>query len=187
MTQQYRACVRSKDFEVEFEAPEKEWVEDKLSEYFPDSRKGRPSMAQLRRVSPDRGHIEQNDAGDVLEDDAREWSSTLGRIVDAIHESERFDSVNDTILKNRDQLPRILMCLYFAEENGVKSLSSTQIERLTDELGVRIASQNVAKVIRKRARQFLTTDGVRGRGKRLAYRLNRRGHDEFERLLNGSR
>ena len=65
-------------------------------------------------------------------------------------------------------------------------LTSGDIERITDQLGVKIAGSNASNVLSGRAKSYVSGDAVRKRGGTVRYRLNRRGIQYFENVLNPS-
>lgn len=102
---------------------------------------------------------------------------------DQIRGHKRFAQIKKNILRQPSQLPRVLLCHYFADQLGPGlGLTANQVEAITEQLGVRIAAPNVAKVIRQQAKKLFSSerqDGV------TRHRINRAGVTAAERLIAG--
>ena len=70
---------------------------------------------------------------------------------------------------------RTLMCLWAVNKyvNDQLGLTSGDIEKITDQLGIKLDISSA----------FVSGDSVRRKGGAVHYRLNRRGIQEFERIL----
>lgn len=82
---------------------------------------------------------------------------------------------------------RTLMCLwavskYVSDQIG---LTSGDIQKITDQLGIKLDISSASRVLSDRAKAFVSGDVVRRKGGAVRYKLNRRGIAEFERILNG--
>lgn len=111
----------------------------------------------------------------------------LVEIVNAIRSSQDFPRIEQQILDNRAELPRVLLAVCFASKaTSDPYLSAPQIETITSELGVRIRANNVRGLMRGRASRYFLPDRVRGARATIRYRVNRAGEQEFARLLEGS-
>ena len=108
-------------------------------------------------------------------------------LVAHIKDSDKFVAVEDCVLNNRAQLPRIMMALYFAAQFcSDPHLSTGEIETITDQLGVRIKMTNVGSAI-KANHKFFTAKVVRKAGTKVPYKLNRTGSQAFETVLQGEK
>jgi hypothetical protein len=82
---------------------------------------------------------------------------------------------------------RTLMCLWAVHRyvNDQLGLTSGDIEKITDQLGIKLEISSASRTLSDKAKAFVSGDSVRRKGGAVHYRLNRRGIQEFERILNG--
>lgn len=80
---------------------------------------------------------------------------------------------------------RTLMCLWAVNKyvNDQLGLTSGDIEKITDQLGIKLDISSASRTLSDRAKAFVSGDSVRRKGGAVHYRLNRRGIQEFERIL----
>ena len=130
MSAQYRVRVRQGDFEVEVESSDESYVERKLNELLADVRskaqltKPRPKSSGKRPVE---GQAKALPGGRT----SRPAEELLG-LVQYIQQRDEFRTVSDRILSQRSQLPRILMCLFYAERHyDDPYLTTGEIEDVT--------------------------------------------------------
>lgn len=189
MENAYRVRYRSGDLEVEVESSDKKYVDSKVAELL---NKGLGPKVQTKRSPPGKktskptsGTRRRGVKRDVPAEAAEE-SVDIPGLVDAIKESKHFRQVTETILKKRSQLPRVLMCFYFAKEFlDDPRLTTGEVETITDQLDVKIKRQNVGIVIKNNL-GFFSTDQVRKRGAIVRYKLNRQGIEAFQKYLKGA-
>lgn len=77
-------------------------------------------------------------------------------------------------------LPFYICYKYFPEQ----SLTTGNIEKITDNLRVRVKVPNVSKAVAGPLQRYLAGDSTRGKGKASRYKLNLKGAEHFELLLN---
>jgi hypothetical protein len=145
---------------------------------------GRPSGVAQRipkSVANGSGHVgatgdEENDELDV---------AAIAAIVRDCDESE---VIEGRILDHNDVLNRVLLCLWVVHKyvSQTMGLTSGDVERITNQLGVKIAGSNASNVLSGKAKSYVAGDVVRKRGGKVRYRLNRRGVQYFENVLNPS-
>ena len=82
-------------------------------------------------------------------------------------------------IQNRVLLPFYICYKYFPEQG----LTSGNIEKITEELGVRVRTPNVSNAITNSLWKYLAGDSSRKKGKAGVYRLNRKGVNYFESIL----
>lgn len=189
MTSLYRVRYKKGDFEVEVESSEQNYVDTKMRELLETDFKkpsgdtsGRKRAAKPSRASSRKVVESTSDNGDEVAE------STLTEIITSINDADNFKDIEKHVLDQRDRLPRILMCYYFAHKHqSDPALITTHVERITEHFRVRIAASNVAKVIREGASQYLTGDRVRKRGVATNYKINRTGIDAFEKIMRGEK
>jgi hypothetical protein len=121
----------------------------------------------------------------VGDGDSAEEEPDVARIVALIKECDEAERIDAKVLAERDVLNRVLMCLWVVHKyvNPMQGLTSGNIERITDQLGVRVAISHASTTLSDKARAYVTADSVRKRGAAVKYRLNRRGVEAFEAVL----
>ncbi|MCA9666237.1 MAG: hypothetical protein KC503_11640 [Myxococcales bacterium] len=105
------------------------------------------------------------------------------QLVSAIKKDARWGQIKKNIIDKSSQLPRILLCYYFAGKAG-QSLAASDVEAATAALGSRIAATNVAKVIRQRGKQYLVGDTG---GAVNIHSIGKRGASAVDTLIAGDR
>jgi hypothetical protein len=115
--------------------------------------------------------------------DESESKNIIKDITALIHDSAEFQSIENNILDKKDRIAKILLCFKFANDLEA-TLTSSQVELITDQLGIKIASANIAKVIRLNAKKYLSGDKVRKQGNRINYRINRAGLKRYNEILS---
>lgn len=105
-------------------------------------------------------------------------------IVNKIKDFDDFEKLEDKVLNKSQTGPKIIMPYYFCYKFFPETtLTTGDIEKITEEFGVRISHTNVAAKIKKDLKKFLTSDTTRAPGKIIRYKLNRKGALYFESLL----
>ena len=105
-------------------------------------------------------------------------------IVNKIKDCDEFEEIEKEVLdknsiQNRVLLPFYICYKYFPEQG----LTSGNIEKITEELGVRVRTPNVSNAITNSLWKYLAGDSSRKKGKAVVYRLNRKGVNYFESIL----
>jgi len=108
----------------------------------------------------------------------------LVKVANFITDNEDYNSIDTNILKKTDQLSRIMMCLYYSHKIGCDYLSTGQIEKITDQLGIKILMTNATKALTKN-KGFFSTNKARKKGAKIGYKLNKKGTERFEEILKG--
>ena len=106
------------------------------------------------------------------------------QIVNAINESGEYDTIEEKILNKSNQLNRILLVFYFVNKifGNNASITTGDVQKVTDQLGVKIKSSNVAGKMKDNSKYF-SADTVRKKGAIVNYKLNKKGLDYFSELL----
>ena len=179
----YRVRYKRGDVELDIESSDKDYIDKKLTEIQSSSaevpaeatrsqRRGRGKKSPTTAAS-------QGQAGSGQIDD-----SLLAQIIASINDADDYEAIGKRVLDRSDRTARILMCYYFAHRHSSDpALTTGEIERVTSQLGVKIAKANVAKVIRQVAGKYLTADRVRRQGLPVRYQINRRGIAAFEEII----
>ncbi|MFA5958844.1 MAG: hypothetical protein WC811_19950 [Hyphomicrobium sp.] len=111
----------------------------------------------------------------------------IASIVSIVKDCEEAERIELVVLDRPDVLNRVLLCLWVVNRyvSPTMGLTSGDIEKITDQLGVRISTANASKMLSGKAKAFVSGDAVRKQGAAVHYRLNRRGLQAFESVLDG--
>jgi len=139
-----------------------------------------PNQSPPVRTAPSSPTPSTGDEGDEALD--------VARIVERIKDCDEAEDIESKILDKRDALNRVLLCLWIVQKyfNPALGLTSGDIEKITDQLGVKIMTANASTVLSGKAKAFVSGDKVRKQGAPVRYRLNRRGVQAFEEVLTPS-
>ena len=179
----YRVRYKNGDLEIEVESSDKTYVDSKLTELL-DKNNVSP-LKVTPKVKPKRAakKSQSKDAGSKKEESAVD----IPALVEAINESDDHEGIEKHILNTSDQLNRIILCLHFAHEHLDSAyLTTGDIEKITNQLGVKITSQNASGKITSNQKYF-TADQVRKVGAIIRYKLNRKGIQAYSKIINGEK
>jgi hypothetical protein len=186
MREIYRVRYKHGDVELDIESSDREYIDKKLAE-MQISNTGPPGrgVASQRRSRRDRSAATN---GKIGTDDGQVSDLVLAQIIASVNDADNYEDIAKYVLDRADRTGRILMCYYFAHQQiSDPAMTTSDVERITSQLGVRIAQPNVAKVIRQGAGKYLTADRVRRRGQAVRYKINRRGIAAFEEVVAGGK
>jgi len=188
MAENYRIKYKSGDFEVEIESTDKAFVETKLTELtkdVPKTIKTNPSKETKAVVKPTASVKAKPELSIEEESDDDDNGIDVVKIVNAIYDAENHDVVEQKILKKSNQLNRILMIFAFVNKvyDHNTSITTGDIEKITDQLGVRIKRPNAANKIKANSK-FFAADSVRKKGSVTKYKINRKGLEEFDKIIS---
>lgn len=109
----------------------------------------------------------------------------IAKIVALVRECDEAERIETRVLDQRDVLNRVLLCLWIVQRyvDPTMGLTSGEIERITNQLGVKVAISNASSMLSGKAKIFVTGDTIRKQGGTVRYRLNRRGLQHFESVL----
>ena len=135
------------------------------------------------RVAALEGRLKQNDTPTDTQGEAIEnLALAIANKATDCHESE---SIQTKVLDGRSVDAKVLMCFYISHKHfGNAWLTSGDIQRITSELGVKVAVGNASNAMKK-LRTYLETGKVRKKGSPTPCRLNRGGVKRFEEIING--
>lgn len=176
----YRVHYKKGDFEVEVESTDRSYVDQMLQRFVSP-----PASTQIReRESPKGGRRQNKGKGTT----ATEQETTVNSeaVASAVHESDRFGEIEKNVLNKRSALGKILVTFHFAHEKGYEYLTTGDVEKITDELGVKIASSNVSHCITAN-RKYFSRGTMRRRGAKVPYKLNRLGELTYEKYVTGEK
>ena len=178
MTNSYRVRYKNGDLEIEVESSDKSYVDSKLSELI--GKDVKPVVKQHGKPKPTKPAKRKAEKA-VGKDEER--SVDIPTLVDAINESDNHGKIEENILNKSSRLGRIILCLYYANEVLESPFLTTgDIEKITNQLGIKLSSQNASKAI-KNSQKYFTADQVRKSGAIMKYKLNRKGISAFATLL----
>jgi hypothetical protein len=178
MANNYRIKYKTGDFEIEVESSDKSFVESKLKELIGEDRVAnvKPGKSVAKKITP----IKRVESG---QDNSNEDGIDINEIVNSINDSDKHSAIEQKILKKSNRLNRILLILYFTNKiYGSVAITTGEIEKITDQLGIKISSANVASAIKVDLKYF-AADSVRKKGAIVRYKINKKGIDEFEKII----
>jgi len=77
------------------------------------------------------------------------------------------------------------MYIVFEHMSNDYALTSGQISRVTNELGVPVQQPNASKTLSGAAAKYVIGDTVRKNGQAVRYKLSRRGHAYLKEVIKG--
>lgn len=105
-------------------------------------------------------------------------------ITNKIKDSDEFEEIEKEVLDKNSVTNRVLLPFYFCYKYfPEQGLTSGDIEKITNGLGVRVRTPNVSKAITNSLLKYLAGDSSRKKGKPVVYKLNRKGFNYFESIL----
>lgn len=180
MANNYRIKYKSGDFEIEVESSDKAFVESKLQELIQDNEEKEP-VRQTKKTIPRKRAVSNRNEGSDSE--SQGGGIDIMAVVNAISDADNHQIIEKNILKKVNQLNRILLVFYFAHEiNKNVGITTGDIQAVTHQMGIRIKNTNAGKCIKDNAKYF-AAENVRKRGAVVKYKINRKGIEEFERII----
>jgi hypothetical protein len=177
MANNYRLKYKHGDFELEIESTDKAFVESKLKELIQQEQERQPLLP--KNPAPKHKTGSSTDPGD---EDSNS-NIDVAKVVNEINDSDKHSVIEKEIINRSNRLKRILLVLYFSNELYPQvPITTGEIEKITDQLGIKIASPNVASAIKENLK-FFTADAVRKRGAIVKYKINKKGIDEIKKIL----
>lgn len=180
-----RLRLRDGDREIEVEGA-REDVDDLLATWWTaraaSKNSGAPKKPAKKPAAKKRGTTSQSAPNPHAQEGV-----PVAAIVNAIHEADNYEAIETHILNKRGAAARILLCFVFAKQLGVQSLRTSDVEAITDGLGVKLHATNVAKSIREGLRKYLSADGVTRPGVPMNYKINRRGRQAYDKYVKGQK
>lgn len=180
MNKIFRVRYKLGDLEIEVESSDKEYVDSKLADML-KTVVAKKSGTIKKDTKGKRKKLKRTDEADLAKPD--ENAIDIPALIEGIKDSSHFPAIDENILKERAQLPRVMLALYFADKVlGNPHMTTGQIATLTDQLDVKMGAPDVNKTIKGNSKYF-SQDKIRKRGARVGYKLNRRGKEHFEKIL----
>ncbi|GAI39313.1 unnamed protein product [marine sediment metagenome] len=105
-------------------------------------------------------------------------------IVNKIKDLDEFEEIEKEVLDKSSIPKRVLLPFYICHKYfPQQGLTTGDVEKITEQLGVRVKTPNVSKAITGSLWKYLAGDSSRKRGKIVVYKLNRKGAKYFESVL----
>ncbi len=110
----------------------------------------------------------------------------IPRLVEIIKDCDEAEVIEAKILDQRDALNRVLMPIFVANKyiDTNLGLTSGDVQKVTDQLGVKVDIASASKILSGRAKAFVSGDAVRKKGAPVRYKLTRRGMQYMEDLVS---
>lgn len=109
------------------------------------------------------------------------------RVVNKIGDCDECDAIQKQVINKRSAEAKILLCFYVSYKYFENEwLTSGDIEKITSELGVKIHTKNVSNYLTT-FRPYLESGAIRRKGQPTPYRLNKKGVERFEEIINAEK
>ncbi|MBI1237173.1 MAG: hypothetical protein GC188_10870 [Alphaproteobacteria bacterium] len=110
----------------------------------------------------------------------------IPRLVERIKDCDEAEVIESAILDQRDVMPRVLLPFYIGDKyfEGETLLTSGEVEKITDQLGVKVPISSASRMLSDTAKKYVSGDAVRKKGAVVHYKLNRRGVQYMQDLLS---
>jgi hypothetical protein len=180
----YRVHYKKGDIEVEVESTDKGYV-DQMLQKFLSPQAFQTSLRELpkQKRKPLQTGRRQTHGKEAAAND-QETTVDFAAVANAVDESDKIKDIEQNILNKRSLLGRILIAFHFAHETGNEYLTTGDVEKITDQLRVKIAQSNVSHCIAAN-RKYFSAGTTRRRGAKVPYKLNRQGKLAYEKCLAG--
>ena len=114
--------------------------------------------------------------------DGEEVEPDIARIAAIVRDCDEAEAIEKKVLDERGVPNRVLLPLYILNKYlpNTMGLTSGDIEKITDQLGVKVAMSSASTNLSGAVKAYLSADSVRKKGAPVRYKLNRRGVQYFE-------
>ena len=181
MGNNYRVHYRKGDIEIEVESTDKDYVDQMLAKLLA-SHPVTVAEPKPRRSS----HNSTKKSASTEAESPEAVKVDVAGIVARIQDADNFADIEKNILNKPAQLPRVLLVSQYADDNGHDSITTGDIEAITDQLGMKITQPNASKCVGKN-RKYFTAGSVRKKGAKVPYKINRQGKIALEKLIAGEK
>lgn len=116
-------------------------------------------------------------------------SPDLSKIINLVKTCDEAESIEENILDRTSLVDRTLLPLYIVHEHleNAYGLTSGDINKITTDLGIPIATPNASITLSKTASRYVIGDQVRKKGRTIYYKLSRRGVQYLKTVLSGNK
>lgn len=178
MENNYKIKYKNGNVEFEIESTDKMFVEERLKDLL---------GTNIKPAAPKQQPAKK--AKTIIKDEHQtlEGESTLSvmAVYNSIIDSDQHNIIEDKILNKSNNLHKILLIAYHANIiNSGEYFTTSFIQDVTDQLGIKIATRNVASKM-KSENKYFTVENLRKQGAAVNYKINRKGIQEFEKIING--
>ena len=177
MSPDFRVRYKKGDIEIEIQATDKAYVNSMLDRLLMISTESRvsPPPKQQHRIpsSGAKGRTPDDTNVDAV------------RVSNAINDTENHAQIEKNILNKGNRLNKILMAFHFAHDCGYKELTTGDVEKITDQVGIKISKSSASHCISDN-RKFFSAGAARQQGAIIPYKLNRQGEIEYQSIFAGT-
>ena len=183
MSVDYRVRYKKGDIEVEVQSSDKGYVDgmiDKLlsmaSHTHPPG-KDRVGNFRKRRAGRESADSREAQGGEGID---------AAAVKNKVHEARDVGKIEESILKKSSRLAKILLAFHFAHECGYEEITSGDVEKITDALGVKISQSSASQCIAEK-RKLFSFGKTRRKGTINRYKLNLQGEQAYKKFLDGEK
>ncbi len=189
MGNEYRVKYKKGDLEIEIQSTDKNYVDTTLTRLLdkvPTPRTKEPESKGKSGTGATKPRMHAKRKGKVDGTNEGQSEIDVARIVNAVNDSEDHGNIETHVLNKRGQIGRVLLAFRFAHDCGFEELTTGDVEKITDQLGVKLHVSAVSHCISDN-RKFFSTAVARKKGTIVPYKLNRQGQQAFAKILEGEK
>lgn len=184
----YRLHYKKGEVEIQLESTDQKYVDETFDKLLTMSGlvKGKVEAGARVETPVEKSQEQNNDSPSTVNRGEADSVIDIAAIANMVHESDKYADIEKNILHTRSILARILLVFHFAHAAGYNTISTGDVERITDQLGVKIGTANVSNTISAN-RKYFSASEVRQKGARVPYKLNLQGQKAFEAFAAGQK
>jgi len=112
----------------------------------------------------------------------------IAEIVNHVKNSDEAEIIETRILDKTSMVNRVLLPFYIVHQymDNAYGLSSGDINRVTTDLGIPVSTPNASRALSGTAAKYVMGDTVRKMGRKVLYKLTRRGLQYMQEVLSAS-
>lgn len=182
MSSEYRVRYKKGETEIEVQSADQEYVSmmiDKLLVMTPKHHEPAlpPATSGSRaRRAPKKTRDEASVGADS------ETNVDAATVANRVNEADNHAVIEKHILNKASRLAKVLLAFHFAHECGYEQLTSGDVEKITDELGVKVEQSSASHCISDN-RKLFSAGAARRKGAKVPYKLNRQGSHAYKQVL----
>jgi len=179
----HRFRYKTADFEIEVETADKAFLDACIKKYVDpiDQEESAQDSSPKKKKSPAKRQSPKTNQPDAEE------AIDVADLVNQIQELKEHDILEQNIINKHNQLAKVMLCFYYAAKLIKQEyLTTGQVEKITDQFGMKIKVANVSTTIKKNSKYFSTSQ-TRKQGAILKYKLNQKGKLYFGELQKPSK
>ena len=182
MSTEYRVRYKKGDTEIEIQSGEKEYVNSMFDKLMTMISRHHELPAIVRRTTSQRSRPKVQ-SGNAGSDATQDTTVDAADIANKVNEADNHTKIVQHILNKPKRLPKVLLAFHFAHECGFDQLTSGDVEKITDELGVKVEHTSASHCISDN-RRFFSAGAARRRGAKIRYKLNHQGEQTYKKVLD---